>query len=289
MLVACGGTQPAATTTNDALGRLVAARDEQAILALLSDDIQLHGIWFADPRCRFDGIAIQNRPAFARCLASLHLAAGIALHDVAFVTYGPGVELAVKFNTAGKLNWIGFTTGDPHVVSISQHALEALRTEGDPAPASTEQSWFGVCIDHTGATTKIRPLATSSFTAHPAFRQVVESWKHAPFLLGGTHASVCAVVHVGALANIALPLEAEDKWIGVTAPAIEHRRVAGIIPKPGGTYFVCVEANGKVRSLQMRVSGDYDRQTQQAIRSWAYEPLVLDDHFVDVCFEYSPP
>jgi hypothetical protein len=185
------------------------------------------GLWFDDPACasKFVApgeVAAADQPAFAKCLAGLHLQASAredALGDVTVMTYAPGIEVearVVQELDGPHLLWIGYAShgpDDPMVPTITSAALESLRVTGDrngpldPQIAATlhldptatshaQYTWIKVCLDQTGAVVKTHAGETTSLEALDAFAAAAKAWTFKPFTINGQPVPVCSMARL---------------------------------------------------------------------------------------------
>jgi hypothetical protein len=184
------------------------------------------GLWFDDAACasKFSpgDVEAADQPAFAKCLAGLHLQASAredALGDVTVLTYAPGIEVearVVQELDGPHLSWIGYAShgpSDPLVPTITSGALESIRLTGDPngpldpqiaatlhldpTPTSHAQfTWIKVCLDQTGAILKTRGGETTSEEALAAFEAAAKAWTFKPFMLGGEAVPICSMARM---------------------------------------------------------------------------------------------
>jgi len=269
------------------LARLLAARDPKSIEAVFADDLTSSGIRFTDPACQamFSGfVHVIDHANFAHCLVGLNLRydeQSKLLYDVALVSYGPGIQLELRFTNDPdnpKLTRIGFagvrddTRDSPP--TISQHTLESLRTSGTPSvPDELEQraldadlaarsassrelfAWLRVCIDAEGQVSSVEPFMTTALPALASFVRTAATWRHRPFLVDGRPTPVCSLVHLGSRKSQGpFPMAfTESKTIGALAPAIEFRRAAGdrLLTPDDETKVAMTKAGGGVTDAGM--------------------------------------
>jgi hypothetical protein len=205
---------------------LEASGNEAAIAKLLQGSVVNGGLWFEDPACTAQfpdasEIAANRLPAFAHCLAGLHLqpsAREDALGDVVVMTYG-GFEIearVVEELSGPRLSWIGYESRrdvNDNLPTITPQTLESLRISGDrngpldPSVAKELEldlavkvhaafTWVKVCLDETGAVTAAHPHETTSPKASAAFVTAARTWQFRPFTIRGQALPVCTMVRM---------------------------------------------------------------------------------------------
>ena len=227
-VIACGPGLGAIDTHTVGRTALVdASGNAAAIEKLLYGLVVDGGMWFNDPGCAAqfsEGRELKRDefPAFARCLAELHLQASPredALGDVVVMTYEPGIEIEARVipEEAGPhLVWIGYESRraiDASIPTITSDTLESLRIAGDrngpldPSTASgleldaTPKShaaftWIRLCLDETGAVTLAHPFETTSSKASNAFVAAAGAWTFRPFTVAGRVLPACSMVRM---------------------------------------------------------------------------------------------
>src|SRR5205823_5578027 len=107
-----------------------------------------------------------------------------------------------------KLAWIGYVArknADDGLPTIAAAALEALRQEPAPpldrkqldgALAGSRQmfAWFKLCLDETGALSRIEARGATSIAALDVFEPAIRGWKLRPFQIDGQPMPVCAMI-----------------------------------------------------------------------------------------------
>ncbi len=237
-----------------------------------------------------------------------------ALHDVAVLSDGPGFEIEARFaddHGAQPLSWIGYAArlegeGMP---TVSAKVLEALRVAGDrdgPVdgldPAAKPRAWLKVCVDAQGTVTDANVRETTSTVGAQAFLTAARAWRFQPFLLEGSAVPVCAMFAMKYPATHAadeqevLPLPLPMRHDQVLVPQSELRRISGekvitpddetkrLIHSAGlsqvvGAFKLCLDTEGhvsEISTLRSTRSRDYDAKLISHMRSWTYEPLIID-------------
>lgn len=218
------GCGPGLKKSEPAVSFAEASGDAVKLERLLQVSVTNGGLWFDDAACaaKFQtpgDVKPDTFPAFARCLAGLHLqrsARADALGDVVVMSYAPGFEVearVVNERSGPRLAWIGFVSrrAAQEQPTITLDALEALRVSGDrngpldpalaralvldPTPTSkAEYTWLKICIDDGGAVTSAHPYETTSLAATAAFKDAASKWTFRPFTIQGQPVPVCAMV-----------------------------------------------------------------------------------------------
>jgi hypothetical protein len=236
-IVACGPGLRVSAPRDAA--RLALSGDREDIEHLLRGSVVNGGLWFDDAGCAAQfatpgEVAEAQLPAFARCLAGLHLHASPredALGDVIVMTDEPGFEIEARVVheefADPHLVWIGFAsrrTDREDFPTISPQTLESLRLGGDrngpldPQTAAGLEldqvpqvhaafTWVRLCVDETGAVSSARPYETTSEKASLAFTAAATSWKFRPFMRNGGTMPVCAMLRMTYPADQGPPVE----------------------------------------------------------------------------------
>jgi len=346
--VGCGGAPAvpdarvaARTSMTDAAG------DPRAVAKLLRDSVTLGSLVFDDATCAAafppGDVAEAAFGGPARCPAGVDLGASPredALGDVVVMSYGPGFEVEARIlRQAGQaqLTWIGLAsqhTGGLAAPTLDTAAFEALRLTGERVPvldAATARAieaelspedgddvaamWLKVCIDETGAVTRIDPYDPPSYVAMDAFVAIARAWTFRPFEHAGQARPACSMVRMVHPAAKAPPVETlplpppPSKRVSLTltqkkfSKLMEGRRIAGekrIVPddetkelirpyreqRITGTFRLCVNEAGRVESvLPLSSTGfpGYDRDLLAGMARWVYSPYTIDDAPVPVC------
>jgi hypothetical protein len=224
-LAACGPGLAPVDQRIEAQNALVAAANDPAKLEeLFHGFVTNGGLWFADSQCEAQfgagaEVSPDRQPAFARCLAGLHLqpsTRGDALGDVTVMTYAPGIEVEARVaeeEIGPRLSWIGFESRralDAPLPTITPAQLETVRLTGDldgpldpseakvleldPTPTShAEYAWLRVCVDENGAVSLAHTFETTSPAAKKLFEAAAQKWTFKPYVLGGAPTHVCAM------------------------------------------------------------------------------------------------
>jgi hypothetical protein len=192
----------------------------------------------------------------------------------------------------------------------------AAQLELDVLPVPVAMTWLKVCLDAAGAVTSVHPHETTSWRAQQAFEAAARGWTFRPFTVAGQAIPACAMV------RMAYPLAAAPKvemvpmpppsgpgpapivFFQAASPFGKARRIAGnkfVVPSDEikdelakrrgvsrleGTFRVCLDATGHVaQALPARSTGfaAYDREILSTLRSWVYEPVVVDGAPAAVC------
>lgn len=326
-----------------------AAGDPRAVAKLLRDSVTLGYLVFDDPTCAAafppGDVGEARFGELARCLAGLNLrpsAREDGLGDVVVMSYGPGFEVEARIlqqASQAQLTWIGLASqhaGGLAAPTLDTAAFEALRLTGERVPvlaAATARAieaelspedgddvaemWLKVCLDETGAITRIDPYAPPSYVAMEAFVAVARTWTFRPFEHVGQARPACSMVRMAHPAAKASPVEtlplppppSTSKRLPLTlaqkkfSKLMEGRRIAGekgIVPDDEtkelirpygeqqitGTFRLCVNEAGRVESvLPLRSTGfpGYDRDLLAGMAQWIYSPYKIDDEPVPVC------
>ncbi len=220
--------------------------DARAIEALFDDPLVFGGMWFEDTTCRRQlaaagTVVAAGLPALARCLATIQLERSTRtspVPDIAVLTYGPGIEIEVRFRRARgvKIQWIGYVSrrhARDALPTVTQGSLEALRAE--PLATSVTEpikqqldvelarlaptkvlAWLKVCLDSRGAVTGVYPRMTTSAPVQAAFETAARTWKFQPVMLGGQPSPVCSLMHVdypaGSTDSVLFPVPVPDEY-----------------------------------------------------------------------------
>lgn len=318
---------------------VAASGDERTIRKLLRDEVMNGGLWFPDPECvrQFPApgpIHEDRLDAFAKCLATLKFEASERedpFIDVAVMTYAPGIEVEALVVDDGhrgfRLGWIGYSARRnlaDALPTISAHALETLRTAGDPnafpdVHDDRAYAWLKICLDATGEVTSVHVRETTSLADGRAFAAAAQTWKFKPFVVGGKAIPACAMERLQSPPTtkpvrevLPLPVAAGDEeTVIVATKAMEAHRVAGeklVMPSDRtkiemqqrgvgrviGAIKLCIDENGTVTRVKpIRSTGfpAYDAVIVQAVSRWRYSPVIDEGHAVPVCtavtFVYS--
>jgi hypothetical protein len=328
-----------------------ASGDADAIEELFHESVALGHLHFDDPSCATafpPGVVRSNKfEQLARCLAGLKLRTSDrvdGLGDVVVLSYGPGFEVEARVIVGGNralLTWIGFASqhaGSLAVPTLGATAFEALRLTGTRVPELDEATakrldealspdipgdvvmvWLKVCLDETGAVSRVDPYQPGSYAALEVFSAIPKTWTFRPFVHAGKPAAVCSMVRMAHPAKNAPPIEelplppppsmrdrpplavAQNKFTKL----MEGRRISGtrnIVPDDDtkmaimrvprwvqpliGSFRVCLDESGRVESvLPMRSTGfpAYDHKLLTAMAQWRYSPYMVDDQPVPVC------
>jgi hypothetical protein len=258
------------------------------------------GLWFDDPTCTSKfavpgEVEVADQPAFAKCLAGLHLQSSAredALGDVTVMTYAPGIEVEARVvqELAGPhLAWIGYAShgpDDPMVPTITSAALESIRLTGDrngpldpqlaatlhldPTPTSHAQyTWIKICLDQTGAIVKTHAGETTSHEALVAFEGAAKAWTFKPFQMNGQPVPVCAMERLAyppdqgpSVETLPLPPpptkpgKHEPLVFAAGAKAIEGKRISGNkLIRPDPQTSIAIKSSQRHRSS--RVTGSF--------------------------------
>lgn len=216
---------PLAPMRDAAVARwLAAAGDPAAIAAQLDAEVQLGGLWFADPACHARFAApvrvASSDPALARCLAALPVARSLREHPlvwIAVLAQPSGLELEIAFAPrvdGPRVRWLGYAgrRSRDTAPSVTQAALEAHRTtplafDDDAARARltaalaadrepVADAWFAVCVDATGAVTSVEPRRGASPAIDDELAAALRRTRYRPFVLAGQPTAVCALTRV---------------------------------------------------------------------------------------------
>lgn len=262
-LVACGGGQhpeadpPKWRHPGARFIEVLQSGDAVAIAANLHEPLAYGGLWFPDPACTQQfptqrKIPRDELPAFAACLAKLHVDASKRTHtqyDIFVADYAPGFELEVQMAGARgeeKAAWIGYgarrDTADA-LPTITGEALAALRTDHTPPPSFDnanakalelpyEYAWLKICLDATGAVTGVHARETTSPDAEQAMTHAAKQWTFGPFIAGGSALPVCAMTRITSIptedAEI-LPLDIPPSADGFAMISNKSaKRIAGV-------------------------------------------------------------
>ena len=248
-----------------------------------------------------------------------------ALRDVAVLAYGAGFEIEARFpesDGAQTLSWIGYAARleGERAPTISASALEAFRTAGDrdgPVAgldsATKPHAWLKVCVDALGAVTAAEVRETTSTAAAKAFVAATRAWRFRPFVLEGQPVSVCAMfamkspaIHLSDEQEI-LPLPLPLRPDQVLVPQNELHLITGdkaIIPDDEtmdlisriheslliGGFKLCLDTTGHVSdvvTLMSTRSTKYDAKIISQMRSWTYEPAIIDGRPANVCTQIT--
>lgn len=197
----------------------IRGKNAAMIAEVLGTSFTSNGLWFPDPACakRFGKpgeLKGAEIPALARCLAQLRVQLTTrksSLRDGTILTVDPGIELELAFS-GNQLRWIGFplqTGTESAIPTLTAQAFEALRTKGTTlldaefeatlGPERERQrggvisAWLRICLDATGAVTKITVPQSPNGPIRDAFTAAAASWAFKPFEVRGAGVPACAL------------------------------------------------------------------------------------------------
>jgi hypothetical protein len=325
-VVGCGGTAaklvekptgPDPAVIARAAGTFIQAAnhgDAAAIEAMLDEPFQLGGVWFEEPSCREFGrparVLHDKFPALAKCLATLRLHPGgrnPAWSTGTLVTYGPGIELELRFFIFESSTWltsigpIAHREGDDSIPTISPALFDSLRTTRE-APTNTADrlrpemtghdyvfAWLKVCLDASGNAAVESRDATSQVVSD-VFSDVAKAWKFNPLVLGGEPSPACSFVRLVYPAGKGpsaedIPIPRRPSWL-VAPKVLDAQREggpAGIVPddvdwvrfyraggrQASGAFKYCIDDTGKTELVNVLRSTGIPNYDRKIVRTMA--------------------